>query len=515
MFPRLVIAAVWATLSVAFAASQPRAPAAAVELTAQSRDQEGRLVRQALALDPAKTAVVVIDMWDRHWCTTYTARVDSLVPRMNRTLDAARQLGIQVVFAPSDVVGFYKDAPQRHAMQAVPAQPEPKKVGCTAPVPPGPTDLCECGPGRPCKAGSVWTRQHPGLRMAGGDLIGDCNHGRELLNLCAARQIDTLLYMGVASNMCVQYRSMGLRNLKDHGLRVFVVADLVEAITSNGVDAQGVKNLNFTPAGGTARIQEHLERHLAATVESRQLLAAAGMAPHASDPRPHIVLVAAEAEYDSRNTLRKFAQDQLAKDFHWTLLAAMGPEGTDRDDVPGLDALYDADLLVLSMRRRSLPVIQMDRLERYLRAGKPLVALRTSVVAFQTKRDPQPGYVVWDRFDQEVLGCNYQGYHPQSRATGCDVWTRPEAARHPILAGVEPKFHSPCWIYRQRPLADSVDVLLMGRWSAEDPEEPVAWTNTYRGGRVFYTTLGHPGDFQNEAFRRMLVNAIRWTLGRE
>jgi type 1 glutamine amidotransferase len=60
-----------------------------------------------------------------------------------------------------------------------------------------------------------------------------------------------------------------------------------------------------------------------------------------------------------------------------------------------------------------------------------------------------------------------------------------------------------------------VDVLLMGRWSAEDPEEPVAWTNTYRGGRMFYTTLGHPGDFQNEAFRRMLVNAVRWSLDRD
>jgi type 1 glutamine amidotransferase len=55
----------------------------------------------------------------------------------------------------------------------------------------------------------------------------------------------------------------------------------------------------------------------------------------------------------------------------------------------------------------------------------------------------------------------------------------------------------------------------MGRWSAEDPEEPVAWTNTYRGGRMFYTTLGHPGDFQNEAFRRMLVNAVRWSLDRD
>ena len=88
----------------------------------------------------------------------------------------------------------------------------------------------------------------------------------------------------------------------------------------------------------------------------------------------------------------------------------------------------------------------------------------------------------------------------------------PEAAGHPILQGVAAKFHSPCWIYRQRPLAGTTKTLLMGRWSKEDPDEPVAWTNTYQNARVFYTTLGHPGDFQIEAFNRLLLNAIRWSL---
>lgn len=160
-------------------------------------------------------------------------------------------------------------------------------------------------------------------------------------------------------------------------------------------------------------------------------------------------------------------------------------------------------------------MVQMDHLERYLRSGKPVVALRTSVVAFQTQKDPEPGYVVWDRFDREVLGCNYQGYPPESRATGCDVWVAPERAAHPILQGVEPRFHSPAWLYRQRPLSEATTVLLWGRWSPDAAEEPVAWTTSYEGGRVFYTTLGHPGDFQLAAFRRLLVNAIRWTLGQD
>lgn len=53
-----------------------------------------------------------------------------------------------------------------------------------------------------------------------------------------------------------------------------------------------------------------------------------------------------------------------------------------------------------------------------------------------------------------------------------------------------------------------------GRWSDTESVEPVAWTNTYEGGRVFYTTLGHPGDFENPAFCQLLLNAIQWTLNR-
>ena len=45
--------------------------------------------------------------------------------------------------------------------------------------------------------------------------------------------------------------------------------------------------------------------------------------------------------------------------------------------------------------------------------------------------------------------------------------------------------------------------------------EPVAWTHAYRGGRIFYTSLGHPKDFQLPAFRRMLKNGILWSLKKD
>ena len=84
------------------------------------------------------------------------------------------------------MVDFYESAPQRQAMRQVPEHPEPKKVAGEWPAPPHPTDHCECGPAEPCKNKvKVWSRQQPDLLIAENDLIGDCNNGRELLNLCA------------------------------------------------------------------------------------------------------------------------------------------------------------------------------------------------------------------------------------------------------------------------------------------------------------------------------------------
>ena len=469
---------------------------ALIELTVRKRDRADESIKKAVRLDPAKSAVVVIDMWDRHWCRTYTERVGNLVPRMNHTLVAARKLGIQVVFAPSDTTDFYKDSPQRKAVQAIPQHAAPKTIGFQAPRPPGPTDHCECGPQEPCGKGRAWSRQHANLKIEEGDLIGDCNNGGELLSLCSERGIDTLLYMGVASNMCVQYRSFGIRNMKNHGLRVIVVRDLVEAITANGIGPDGKPDPNFTPAKGSARVERHIEQHIASTVESRQLIQAAGIGHE--DPRPHIVFVVAEQEYDTDRTLAAFAEKYLDDAFRCTFCFAKGDTGADRNNVPGLDALYDADLMVLSMRRRALPVSQMDHLERYIRSGKPLVGVRTSIVPFQVHEPVPAGHVSWRDFDLEVLKCHYQGYDSRSRNTGCDVAVAPDAAGHPAVKRMTAtEFHSASWLYRMEPVASVVTTLMTGRWSEDEPAYPVAWTTTYNGGRVFFSTLGHPSDFEN------------------
>ncbi|MEI6605399.1 MAG: isochorismatase family protein [Verrucomicrobiota bacterium] len=282
--PTLGLTALSGCFLLLVAASSGLAAPGTLELTVQRRlqaaDGSWQVTQTADELIPGKTAIVVIDMWDKHSCKSFTAKLGNMVPRMNPVLDAARKLHLQIVFAPSDVLGFYKDYPQRKAMLAVPQHPEPAKVAFNPPPPPGPTDFCECGPDQPCKkqAFGSWSRQHPDLRIGGGDLIGDCNNARELMNLCVERGIDTLLYMGVASNMCVLDRSMGVRNMKSHGFRTFVVSDMVEAITSNGLSAQGKPDPAFTPAAGTARVQQHIEQYFCPTVTSRQLMTAAGQA---------------------------------------------------------------------------------------------------------------------------------------------------------------------------------------------------------------------------------------------
>jgi hypothetical protein len=172
------------------------------------------------------------------------------------------------------------------------------------------------------------------------------------------------------------------------------------------------------------------------------------------------------------------------------------------------------------MRRRFLPVTQMDHLERFVRSGKPLVAIRASTTPFAEGADSKrtgDGLVVWQDFDREILGCRHDTYEAEARKSGSEVWALPEARKSPVLRGLgELRFHSSSSIHRGNPLADDTTVLFRGRWSDAQPEEPVAWTRVSNdGGRIFYTSLGHPDDFKLDGFQTLLANAIHWALQAE
>jgi len=219
--------------------------------------------------------------------------------------------------------------------------------------------------------------------------------------------------------------------------------------------------------------------------------------------KPSVVFLSGETGYDSERTLTQIAQELESRHgMRCQILAA-----TSKTDLPGLEMLEDADLAVFYLDSLALPASQLTQIRAYLNAGKPLVALRTTIQGFDN----------WKEFGQEVLGAPWR-YHYGS-ASSTDVTVIPEAAGHPIVEGVAKEFHCRSWLYHVLPLPSSVRPLLMGRSAgpserSERVPNPVAWTKTHKGGRVFYTSLGHPEDFQVEPFRKLLVNAIYWGLGR-
>lgn len=218
----------------------------------------------------------------------------------------------------------------------------------------------------------------------------------------------------------------------------------------------------------------------------------------AESPRqPTVVLISGEYEYKSAETLPVFKQ-YLETNYGFNCIYLERAKG---EDIPGLDAFAKADLVILFVRRMTLPAEQLARIKNYVESGKPLIGLRTASHAFEN----------WKEFDHEVLGGNYHNHHSDKLVA--TVRIVPEATEHPILKGVEREFVAGGSLYLNTPLPPSSTVLLLGSVTNE-PSEPVAWTHSYKGARVFYTSLGHPKDFESPSFRRLLVNAIFWTLNR-
>src|SRR5215469_12515273 len=70
--------------------------------------------------EASRTAAVVCDMWDRHWCKGATARVAEMAPRMNGVLTELRRRGALIIHCPSDTMKYYEGTPGRKLAQAAP-----------------------------------------------------------------------------------------------------------------------------------------------------------------------------------------------------------------------------------------------------------------------------------------------------------------------------------------------------------------------------------------------------------
>jgi type 1 glutamine amidotransferase len=263
---------------------------------------------------------------------------------------------------------------------------------------------------------------------------------------------------------------------------------------------------------GTDLIVEHTEKYVCPTITSTVFTGKPQFC-FKNDKRPRVVFISAENEYGAAGTLPEFANELKTKyDLYCEILqGSTESKGPELHELAGLEALTNADLAVVFVRRRALAPEQMQYFRDYLAAGKPLVGLRTACHAFDTKGSAPAGYAEWPKFDPEVLGGNYHNHY--GAGPKCTVTAATDAQGNPILAGVKLPFTSDGSLYKVSPLAESTKQLLIGTIPDQEPE-PVAWTNSYGKSRVFFTSLGHPDDFKNASFRQLLINAVFWAMNK-
>ena len=209
-----------------------------------------------------------------------------------------------------------------------------------------------------------------------------------------------------------------------------------------------------------------------------------------------VALVSGEYEYASMITLPAFAS-YLEKEHGFETIYVERGEG---EDIPGIEKVRDADLLILYIRRMTLPDKQLDVVREFIASGKPVLGLRTTSHAFEN----------WKEWDPKVLGGNYHGHHKNELKTTVTV-ADPDS--HPILKNLDSGFVSKGSLYKVSPLSNDTSVLLLGSVALGNiPDEPVAWSRKHGDSQILYTSLGFPEDFEEAFFVGFLVNGVHWLL---
>jgi nicotinamidase-related amidase/type 1 glutamine amidotransferase len=483
-------------------------------------------ISETATWDANRTAVIVCDVWDSHHCLSAVRRVNEVAPRIDRFVDAMRRQGSTIIHAPSDCMPYYATHTARLRSQSVPIAPEtPEGISkwCDR-IPaeegyPYPVDQSDGGEddepiehaqwqetlrdmGRNPKA--PWQKQTELIRIdEANDFISDS--GKEIWSILASRGIEHVMLCGVHTNMCVLGRPFGLRQLNSHGMHAVLVRDLTDTMY-NPLRWPYVNHFS-----GTDAVIDYIERTVCETITSDQIL---GDRPYRFplDDRPHWAILIAEDEYKTEETLGRWATEHLAKDFRVSLVysAADSP-----NQLRGLDALDDADALLVSVRRRPLPESDLKKIRLFVASGRPVLGIRTASHAFSLRNGAaSPGLSQWPEFDAQVFGGNYTNHHGNHLPTTVSVDPQTD---HPLVESPERGknlYVSKGSLYRVQPLRAGAKILWYGTVDGE-LAEPVAWTFVREdSGKSFYTSLGHASDFEQDDFCALLMNACYWLTDR-
>jgi len=254
------------------------------------------------------------------------------------------------------------------------------------------------------------------------------------------------------------------------------------------------------------------------------LLAAGATALVAGDRKPHAAFVIGTLHYSPELTMPVFAKELERFGFRTTLIRGEGnPEKKTQNVLPNLGALKDADVAIFFSRFLQLPDEEWKHIENYLKSGKPVIGLRTANHSF--KYPPNHPRYDWNvDFGRRALGSPYIVH----QAGTTEIRVVEENVDHPIMTHITKRqWVSPGTLYLARLEKGCVPLVLgTGKGKARHLKRqfgemdvkaietaPVAWawTNEW-GGKSFYTSFGHPGDFAEESVNRMLINAICWAV---
>jgi len=259
----------------------------------------------------------------------------------------------------------------------------------------------------------------------------------------------------------------------------------------------------------------------------------------------HVVCVSGDEEYRSEEALPQLAKI-LAKHhgFKCTVLFAIDKNNGEinpnvNDNIPGLEALQSADLMVIFTRFRNLPDEQLQYVVDYVDSGKPIVGLRTATHAFNLSGPSKFINYTWTSkdweggFGRQVLGETWISHHGNHGSQSTRGIIAEGMKNHPILRGIKDgDVWGPTDVYGVRlPLPGDSKPLILGQvltgmkfddaplaGEKNDPMMPVAWIKSFTGksgksARVFTTTMGASQDLETEGTRRMIVNACYWGMG--
>jgi len=176
----------------------------------------------------------------------------------------------------------------------------------------------------------------------------------------------------------------------------------------------------------------------------------------------------------------------------------------DRDDLPGYD------VVVLYDMAQNITEAQKEKFMSLFKRGVGLVVLHHALVSYQH----------WPEYEQ-IIGGRYQEPDPnQSGKVTEEVgWKHDEeipvvilTTNHPVTAGLRDfTIHDEIyWGYR---VGNDVTPLI----TTTHPKsgKPLGWARTQGKSRVVYLQLGHGKEaFENENYRKLLAQSIRWTAGR-